>query len=295
MKIIIFGSVPPPIGGVTKSIQNLMNSLKKQSVAAELFTKKAITTRYDIAHIHYSKSWKRFVGLVLGKLMAKKVIFTLHGNSYKDDLFNSFSAKLSDGVILLNKTTESRYVNKFKKTTVLGSIFSEGVLEVVAHKQYFDRDNKKTYLLIYAYDKVYQDDKDIYGVDFILENLSSLDEKYVLVLLDPKGAYSKDITNKQLVYLDHEVDFLSLLSEIDIYVRPTTTDGSSVAVQEALLCGKQVLASDVVERPQEVVIYKSGDFDDFMEKCHNLKGSVSNFKPNSINEYIVFCNEMLEK
>ena len=295
MKVLIFGSVPPPIGGVTKSIQNLIESLKKQSILVELFTKKSLIKRYDIAHIHYSKSWKRFVGLLLGKLLAKKVIFTLHGNSYKDDLFNSFSAKLADGVILLNKTTESKYVNKFKKTIVLGSIFAEGIVEVDTKKQYFKREDKKVYLLIYAYDKVYQNDKDIYGVDFILGNLSSLDEKYVLVLLDPKGAYSKDITNKQLVYLDYEVDFLSLLSEIDIYVRPTTTDGSSVAVQEALLCGKQVLASDVVERPQEVVTYRSDDFNDFMEKCGKLKGSVSNFKPNSIDDYIVFCNEMLEK
>jgi glycosyltransferase involved in cell wall biosynthesis len=130
----------------------------------------------------------------------------------------------------------------------------------------------------------------------MLDNISKLDDKYILVLLDIKGGYRDDvkgIESDRLIYIDHEVDFLALLAEIDIYVRPTTRDGSSVAVQEALMLGKKVLASDVVERPAEVTLYKSGDFTDFKEKLEHIK-ETEGFTPNSIDDYLAFCNQLLE-
>lgn len=301
MKIIIFSSLPPPIGGVTRSVQNLLEALKMKSVETAVITNyfsfKALFKRYDIAHIHYSKSWKRLFGVILGKLVAKKVIFTLHGNKYNEDKLNSISAKLADGVILLNKTTKNKYKNKFQNTAVLGSLFSEGVNQSnFKQKKYIQKIEDKIYLLVYAFDKTYQDAKDIYGVDFMLENISHLDIKYVFVLLDIKGAYRDEvdsINSDSVIYLDYEVNFLSLLSEIDIYVRPTTTDGSSVALQEALLLGKNVLASDAVERPTEVTLYKGGDFGDFKNKLENIKDS-KGFAPNSIDNYITFCKKLLE-
>lgn len=296
MKIVIFGSLPPPIGGVTKSIENLLFALKNRSIPVELFTKKSLFSRYDIAHIHYSKSWKRLVGILLGKLISKKVIFTLHGNLYKNDIFNYFSSRIADGVILLNRTTERRYKEKFKNTIVLSSIFTEGLKEPARDKKYIYKKDGSVYLLLYAYGKVFQKSKDIYGVDFILDNLSHLDKRFVLVLLDPQGAYKDEVLemdNESLIHLDHEVDFISLLSDVDVYLRPTTTDGSSVAVQEALMLGKPVLASDVVERPLEVTLYKSGDVDDFMIKLNTLEKIGSDYQPNSIEKYVKFCKQLL--
>ncbi len=297
MKIVIFGSLPPPVGGVTKSIENLLFALKSQSVFVELFTGKSLFNRYDIAHIHYSKSWKRLVGVLLGKIISKKVIFTLHGNLYKNDIFNYLSSRIADGVILLNTTTEHRYKENFKHTIILSSIFIEGMNASNKDIKYIDKEKDRTYLLIYAYGKVFQNSKDIYGVDFILDNLLHLKKRFVLVLLDPQGAYKEEVLkmdNESLIYLDHEVDFISLLSDVDVYLRPTTTDGSSVAVQEALMLGKPVLASDVVERPSEVMTYKNGNFDDFMVRLDNLKKNNSGYQPHSIEDYINFAYSILE-
>lgn len=303
MRILIFSSLPPTIGGVTKSAQNLLQALKAKSidtsVVVNLSSIKLLFRRYDIAHIHYSKRWKRLLGLVLGKIVAKKVIFTLHSNSYKNGMLNYLSSKLANGVILLNKNAEKKYKHKFKNSIVLGSIFAEGITQAnINNKKYIQRKDGKIYLLVYAFNKVYRDSKDVYGVDFILENFSSLDNRYCLVLLDIKGAYRNEINSinsDSLIHLDYEVDFLSLLSEVDIYLRPTTTDGSSVAVQEALLLGKNVLASDVVERPAEVTIYEGGSLVDFKEKLENIKNTSSDFYPNSIDDYITFCKKILER
>lgn len=299
MKFLIFGTLPPPIGGVSKSIQNLLSALKSQSISSvKLFTKASLFEKYDIAHVHYSKSWKRFIGILVGKFIAKKVIFTLHGNLYKNDIFNYFNSKMADGVIFLNTTTENKYKYKFKDTIVLNSIFIEGLNKVDNKESYIKRINGTIYLLLYAYDKIFQNSKDIYGVNFILENLDSFNEKYKIVLLDPKGAYQDDITENiadKLIYLNFEVDFLSLLKEIDIYLRPTATDGSSVAIQEALILGKSVLASDVVERPSEVTIYKNDDVTNFFHQLKNIKKNTNGYKPDSIEDYLKFCKIVLEK
>lgn len=302
MKIIIFSSLPPPIGGVTKSVENLMQALKIKSVENRIvenfFTITPFFSRYDIAHIHYSKSWKRLLGLLLGKMVAKKVIFTLHGNLYKQDLLNELNAKLTDGVIFLNETAKKKYTHKFKNVIVLSSIFSEGYLQKkLTKKRYFERKKGKIYLLFYAFDKIYQNSKDIYGGDFILKNFLLLDNKYVLVFVDINSGYTNEvgsIKSDSLIYINHEVDFISLLQEIDIYIRPTTTDGSSVALQEALLLGKNVLASDVVKRPREVTLYKSENFLDFAKKMDSIQEKRIKYSPNSIVDYISFCKMLLE-
>jgi len=298
MKFILFGSLPPPIGGVSKSIENLLHALKSRNIEAELFSKRVLFKRYDIAHIHYSKSWKRLLGLIIGKLIAKKVIFTLHGNHYRSDLFNNISAKLTDGVILLNKTTAKKLEKKFKRITILSSIFLEGFQKKdIIKKHYIDRKEGKVYLLVYAYGKVFQEGKDIYGIDFLLNNFISFNNKYVLVLVDPQGDYKNDVVKlntNNLMHIDYEVDFVSLLQEIDIYLRPTITDGSSVAVQEALLSNKYIVASNVVERPNGVTTYIRGDFLDFYDKLNHFKHNSNNFSPDSVKDYINFSKLCVE-
>ena len=52
------------------------------------------------------------------------------------------------------------------------------------------------------------------------------------------------------------------MKKVDVFLRPTLSDGASVSVQEALWCGTPVVASDVCLRPREVALFKTGDADD---------------------------------
>ena len=56
----------------------------------------------------------------------------------------------------------------------------------------------------------------------------------------------------------------TLWHNTDIYIRPTSTDGDSVAVREVLDEGATVIASDVCERPDGVITYKFGNDDDLV-------------------------------
>ena len=90
----------------------------------------------------------------------------------------------------------------------------------------------------------------------------------MLVLLDPSGSYREDVAllNNRIIYIDRPVaDMRGLFEAVDVYVRPTITDGSSVAVLEALLCGTPVVASDAVPRPDGVTTYRTHDLEDFLE------------------------------
>jgi glycosyltransferase involved in cell wall biosynthesis len=53
-----------------------------------------------------------------------------------------------------------------------------------------------------------------------------------------------------------------VLIKSDIFVRPTNTDGNAVSIKEALWFGVPVLASDVVSRPTNTIIFKNRDIDD---------------------------------
>jgi glycogen(starch) synthase len=65
--------------------------------------------------------------------------------------------------------------------------------------------------------------------------------------------------------LDHAAA-LGLISRCDAFLRPTTVDGDSVSVREALHLGTPCVASDVAVRPQGTVLFRTADFEDLAEK-----------------------------
>jgi glycosyltransferase involved in cell wall biosynthesis len=65
--------------------------------------------------------------------------------------------------------------------------------------------------------------------------------------------------------LDHS-SALGLISRCDAFLRPTTADGDSLSVREALYLGTRCVASDVSARPPGTVLFRAGDCQDLAEK-----------------------------
>jgi glycogen synthase len=57
--------------------------------------------------------------------------------------------------------------------------------------------------------------------------------------------------------LDHD-QALGLLSRCDAFIRPTTHDGDSISVREALTLGVPCVASDVCARPEGTYLFRAG-------------------------------------
>ena len=52
---------------------------------------------------------------------------------------------------------------------------------------------------------------------------------------------------------------MSVIAASDVFVRPTSADGDSISVREALTLGTPCVASDVVARPEGAICFKNQD------------------------------------
>jgi glycosyltransferase involved in cell wall biosynthesis len=75
--------------------------------------------------------------------------------------------------------------------------------------------------------------------------------------------------------LDHEV-CLAVMSNSDVFVRPTFMDGDSISVREALALGVAVVASDVGTRPEGTVLFEAGNKAELVEQVLVVAGSLKN-------------------
>jgi len=302
--ILIFGTLPPPVGGVTRSVENTVNALKTKNIIFNMFSTSTITSfkRFDIAHTHYTKRWKILTAAILGKVFAKKSILTYHGSDFYPDekWIDRLLYILFDGTIVLNNKVLNRCKKlNSKKVVLFTPLFQEGIFAKNLDKStYFEKEEDKKYILLYASGKAFFENKEVYGCSFVFSLLVDLPKSYKIVFADPLAGYTEDVKSieNDIIYFDKDVDFIQLLSSVDVYIRPTNFDGSSVSILEALAYGTPVLASDVVDRGSGVKTYKNNDVADFIDK---LKDIINNqHKSNerhltSIDDFEMFCNKLL--
>ena len=307
--VLIFGKLPPPIGGVTTSIKNLVEILASNNIYYRIFDYKlsellCFFRFYDLAHVNSSSRLKRLISIILGRIFSKKVIFLIHGSRFdSESILNRICLKFTSGVVVLNETVKGSVLSagfceskvflqspvfKFKTSKVVGSGFN-------FLKEKYQGSNIVT---LYSNHDGYLDGKEVYGFTFFFSTLINCFEKFdaVFVVVDLSGKFKsliKSLSDKYtIIYYDNPVDFSALLSCSDIYVRPTNFDGSSVAVLEALQHNVKVIASDVVDRPKGVFIYDVDDVDSF---CNALERSrtenVSNEKLlTDFSDFVTFYN-----
>ncbi len=82
--------------------------------------------------------------------------------------------------------------------------------------------------------------------------------------------------------LDHD-EALALISGCDAFLRPTTADGDSISVREALTLGVPCVASDVAVRPEGTITFRAGDEADLVAKLEQAlaAGKVSVRSPDA--------------
>ncbi len=303
--VLIFGSLPPPIGGVRESVLNLKYSLDSQHIVNEIFSIKNIVSlkKFDIGHINFTKKWKILVAIFLAKILCKKVILTAHGETfYKNKKYiDGIILSFINGFIALNNEVFQRCYMKVN-VVKLPPVYKEGfTLTSGKRVSILNRESGKKYILLYAYGKVFEEGIEVYGCQFILNLIKKISSNYVLVFVDPKGEYASDIDlidSKKIVYFDKYVDFKQLLLNVDIYIRPTNFDGNSIATLEALGLSIPVLASDAVERDKSITLYQTNNENDFLSKLKILienKKEKNDFKHESIVNYIDFCKKVMKE
>ncbi|HTN85610.1 MAG TPA: glycosyltransferase family 4 protein [Sorangium sp.] len=114
-----------------------------------------------------------------------------------------------------------------------------------------------------------------YGIDVAIDALRLLHREtgakpglIVILYTEYERAYLTGIerglaeygSEHSLLFRDLNPDrFSYLLSLVDVFLRPTTTDGDSVTVREAAYLHKQIIASDCVARPEGAALFETGN------------------------------------
>lgn len=104
---------------------------------------------------------------------------------------------------------------------------------------------------------------DQYGFIFAVYNqYDPMYEKHILGRLS-------DLDNIVLVRDLRPETYLDLVDKCHVYVRTTLTDGDSVAIREAMMLGKTVFATDVVQRPYPCQLFSATDPESLFELFNN--------------------------
>ena len=328
-KLCIVGTIPPPVGGVTIHVKRFLDGLKKSDYSNSFidlrqknslfmfgYLKHVFGIREFLVHYQLNK-WSEFLFLVC-VLRNRKFLYTVHSIRYEElgiiDKISCDICKRIDCVTYIAPTVTTK-----KRMLELG--FPDK--SIIVHDTYFPpiqeeldetipqeienfilraRKNKSRIVLAGAY-KLYLDDcgRDVYGLDMCIEACRRIPE-LSLIFCTPQydkkylDVCCEKITNDGLGDRIHiftkMVNLASLYSKVDLFVRPTTTDSYGISAHEAIDSGIPVIASDVCERASGVVVFSTGNIDDFCMKINGTKSinNVGQESTNSIDFYVRLYN-----
>lgn len=325
IKVLIFGAMPPPIGGVSIHIKRFLYfskeyqrevdinvyDIKKQKLHGINSEKRGIGVLFssflksDIIHIHIANNLKVLIALI-AKLLKKRVVYTHHNSRINSEFWFNKINYLSDIVILVNDKeidTTKLNLNKIRHIPAFLPPYQFNKIPSV-----FNNKIEKSKFVIstncFQYTKF--NNKDLYGFDLIIVAYAELIKEKklkgsLLVLVDPSGTtveYVKELLKKysclnnlNTLYISKPIDFSTLIKKSNVTIRATRSDGDSLSVRESLYFGTPVIASDVTYRPKGTELFENENILEL--KCKILK--IYNQKqPTLLSEEENFADDVID-
>lgn len=292
-KLLIVGKLPAPIGGVTQHTKRLVDNLKNENIrfhfisitnkVSFIVTLVREITNARVIHLHSSNPVLRFVIGVICKIKKKRFINTIHGNLGRFNFLYNFldikSIQLSTYPIVLNESSfkiaqiynnNTLKLSAFIPPVINNSLNVEEIGQDILHKIQKFRTIFCTNAFNVSFDNKGQE---IYGISMLVEIFNNYNKR-CLIISDPSGKYKKYLMkhirfSKNIFLISYEHDFLNVLSISDCFIRATTTDGDSLSIWEAIYLGKNVIASNCVSRPDNVILYETNNKKDLENKIQN--------------------------
>ncbi len=300
-KILIIGSIPPPVGGVTihikrffdryknsDEIELILLDIKKKKVysANQTFNAMSSISRIistDIVHIHLSGNIKIAIAFIF-KLFGKKVIYTHHNIRIRNLWLFNFFMFFVDRLILVNDKDIHDSVKKYNYALIpafLPAMESTPLSISLINKL----KNYKYIISTNCFQMTFINGKDLYGFDLCVKAFANLVEHHkikdsLLVLVDPSGTSTeyvnklvkifKNNNNCSILFIKNMIDFNELSKKSTMVIRATRSDGDSLTIREALFLQRSVIASDVTYRPKGTILFKNENSDDLAMKIFDV-------------------------
>lgn len=284
--------------GIKNEIWDISSQIKKDNSIKKIplfLMPLVIFLRKDIEliHIHLKNKFILAYFLLFKKVMSKRnKIITIHCNA------KQLIKKPNDIIIKsLNTFDEVICVKKGDKDLLKRFDLRTNVVEIPAfippHSKKNDEKKIPSYIWEFisehkpilaasSYKLVFHNGLDLYGLDMGVELCTKLKKNYnnigFLFFLPTIGnkvyyekmkkhIFKKNLQNNFIIITDN-MNLYPILKKIDLFIRPTTTDGDAISIREALYFQKPVVASDCVPRPKGTTLFKTRDHIDLFNKVN---------------------------
>lgn len=256
----------------------------------------------EILHFHSSHIGTKIL-MGLYPFFGKRVVLTIHSEHLDEQLHHSgwlfksllrWSLKRLDTIIAVNETIQGQLlqVGISRDSVLLLPAYVTPTADEMASdllpielETFFEGDGP----LIVTNGTLKPLEKgDLYGFDFLIEMANQLRVTQPTLKLYmacigfdkkcPKHVdYMHDLYAKiQRLHLGRHVflrcvdneSFIPVLKHTDVFIRATVTDGDAMSVREALSLHVPVVASDVCERPDGVLVYRNLEMDALCEQVN---------------------------
>lgn len=243
-----------------------------------------------LVHVHTHSWTKRFKYVLYSKLTGKKVVLTFH--SFRDQLEDhdkqtrrmiKFVLMFADRIIAVGENEKNKLIKwgaRSRKVIFIPSYIKYNTQEGEVPK-YIDEFTKKFKYILTANGSnlsVYNGE-DLYGIDMCIDLCASIGEEYDLGFIfcltrANKKAYfeklkqrivDKGVENRFLLATD-KIALVPVLKKTHVFLRPTNTDSYGMSVAEAIAEKVPTIASNVCNRAEGTVLFKSRDFKDLEDK-----------------------------
>lgn len=300
MKILLIANYEKNVGGISVQVEILYKNLLKDGVQTDIYSLKAnqlkriwlflklffVACRYDVLHIHACSYWgflPVIFGVIVAKVLRKKIILTYHGGG-ADEFFGKHTSLVK---FFLSKTDYNVVLSGF-----LENIFKKHDIQcvVIPNIIEFDVDYFKErevirpiFISVRALDPIYNISCIIEA--FAIVKKERIDAQLYILSDGPCRAELEYLVKcKQLqdVFFIGQVtnkEIYDYLNRADVFVSSPKIDNFPVSVLEAFNAGLLVISSNVGGVPYIVEDNKLGllfESDNYKELADKMLFAINN-------------------
>lgn len=304
-RVLIFGPLPPPAGGVSIHIARLNHLIKDdfkidfideacivkfnffsiRSFNPFIYINKILAA--DVLFIQTGGSFLRKFHILIGKILFKKIILTIHGYSKVNNLIllklDSLFFNLCNKIILVNpyilkKLSLHKDKCVIKHAFIPPFMINESVLpDLIINWFICSKKSGNTIFCANASRLNILNNEDLYGLDMCIELAKLLltnffSVSFIFIVSSLENCQERFANYKKLIIdlglqdnfllINGVFSFVRVIQNSDIVLRPTNADGDAITIREAIYLNKPILASDVIDRPANTLLFKNRDIND---------------------------------
>ena len=285
----------------------LLNS--KQDVynlrSKNVFEYVRLIKKADIIHIHTGIWWLRCIHIFITFLFRKKIIITIHSLSNLTTGFSVWITRMFLSLTNITIVVSKEILDRIqKKDIILIPAFIPPNIEIeeklpLEILEILQQNKTKKIIISNAFKLVLQNDEDLYGLDLLIAVARTIKREkrqyiiiFVVASMDEKlnlfDYYSQLINeedlNEVIALISYPISFVRLMLECDLVIRATNTDGDALTIREAIYFKRNIIASDVVKRPDGTILFENRNSQDLFSKIKEvLEKNEKKLSPPNIN------------